>query len=186
MFHLECLLEPWKPIDRMFIELLLTFLIPLKSGRFRVLWHASRHPNNKYHCFSWSCSKFQCLHVSHRTVCSCYVMNVGIFQCKFDPFDLTEHFSLKVAPQHETKTEQQHLLSQNEIYSCNKTRLHRRTAISQKTLSGALSQQELCTDWLVCIACCFFWHLIGLDNLFFSNWTVCLFSKEIPLWNYTN
>ena len=82
----------------MFIELLLTFHISLKSGRFRVLWHASGHPNNKYHCFSWSCSKFQCLHVSHRTVCSCYVMNAGIVQCKFHQFDQTDHFSFKIAP----------------------------------------------------------------------------------------
>ena len=25
--------------------------------------------------------------------------------------------------------------------------------------------QELCADWLVCIAYCIFWHLIGSDNL---------------------
>ena len=92
----------WKNLslhfDRIFIKPLLTFHISLKSGRFRVLWHASRHPNNKYHCFSWSCSKFQCLNISHRTVCSCYVMKVGNFQCKFHQFDLTEHFPLWQPP----------------------------------------------------------------------------------------
>ena len=97
----------WKNLslhfDRIFIKPLLTFHISLKSGRFRVLWHASRHPNNKYHCFSWSCSKFQCLHISHRTVCCCYVMKVGNFQCKFHQFDLTEHFSFMIAPNKKPK-----------------------------------------------------------------------------------
>ena len=86
----------------MFIELLLTFHTSLKSARFRVLWHASRHPNNKYHCFCWSCSKFQCLYISHRTGCSCYAMDEGIVKCKFHQFDQTEHFSFKIVPNKKT------------------------------------------------------------------------------------
>ena len=89
----------WSDVYRTFIN----FPHILKSGRFRVLWHASRHPNNKYHCFCWSCSKFHCLHVSHRTVCSYYTMNAGIVQCKFYQFDLTEHFSFKIAPNKKPK-----------------------------------------------------------------------------------
>ena len=91
----------WSDVYRTFINF--PYIFNLKSGRFRVLWHASRHPNNKYHCFSCSCSKFQCLHISYRTVCSCYVMKAGIFQRKFHQFDLTEHFSLKIAPNKKPK-----------------------------------------------------------------------------------
>ena len=35
---------------------------------------------------------------------------------------------------------------------------------ANETFFGALSH-ELGADWLVCIACCIFWHLIGLDQL---------------------
>ena len=58
---------------------------------------------SKQHCFSWSCSKFQCLRISHRTVCSCYVMKVGNFQCKCHQLDLTEHFSFMIAPNKKPK-----------------------------------------------------------------------------------
>ena len=35
---------------------------------------------------------------------------------------------------------------------------------ANETFFGALSQ-GLCADWLVCIAYCIFWHLIGSDQL---------------------
>ena len=38
------------------------------------------------------------------------------------------------------------------------------TVAATKTFFGMLSQ-ELCIDWLVCIAYCFFWYLIGSDQL---------------------
>ena len=46
----------------------------------------------------------------------------------------------------------------------------------------------LCVDWLVSIAYCIFWDLIGFDKLcyFFLNWTVCLFLEENPIRNYPN
>ena len=42
--------------------------------------------------------------------------------------------------------------------------VRRRTAVSQRNFVCTLSQ-GLCTDWLVCIAYCIFWHLIGSDQL---------------------
>ena len=44
--------------------------------------------------------------------------------------------------------------------------VRRRTAPPSvnETFFGALSQ-GLCGDWLDCIACCIFWHLIGSDQL---------------------
>ena len=42
--------------------------------------------------------------------------------------------------------------------------VRRRTAVSQRNFVCTLSQ-GLCTDWLVCIAYCIFWDLIGSDQL---------------------
>ena len=43
-------------------------------------------------------------------------------------------------------------------------KLRRRTASAKENLFGALSQ-GLCADWLVCIAFCIYWHLIGSYQL---------------------
>lgn len=78
------------------------------------------------------------------------------------------------------------------------------TTISQLDFFGMLSQ-GLCADWLVCIAYCIFWNLIGSDQLSFflrkqeslpiiskgksdlklSNWTVCWqYQLNHRLYNY--
>ena len=55
-----------------------------------------------------------------------------------------------------------------------------RTAVSQWNFFGSLLQ-GLFTDWLVCIACFIFWHLIGSDQLSYFSWIgqFAFFNKKV-------
>ena len=73
-------------------------------------------------------------------------------------------------PRQEAKTKQQQL-KQNDIHSNKKPRVFaNKLQSANKTLFGTLSQ-GLGADWLVCIAHCIFWHLIGSDQLSYFSYT---------------
>ena len=66
----------------------------------------------------------------------------------------------------QTRSQNKTAAKQNDIHSNKKPRVFAVTNRRQPTklFFGALSQ-GLRADWLVCIAYCIFWHLIGSDQL---------------------
>jgi len=71
-------------------------------------------------------------------------------------------FSLEMA---QTRSQNKTAAKQNDNHSNKKPRvLGDELPSANETLFCMLSQ-GLCTDWLVCIAYCIFWHLVGSDQL---------------------
>ena len=65
----------------------------------------------------------------------------------------------------QTRSQNKTAAKQNDIHSNKRPRVFAdETPSANKTFFCALSQ-GLCADWLVCIAYCIFWHLIGSDQL---------------------
>ena len=65
----------------------------------------------------------------------------------------------------QTRSQNETAAKQNDIHNNKKPRVFSDEPPSANdTFFGALSQ-GLCADWLVCIAFCIFWHLIGSDQL---------------------
>ena len=65
----------------------------------------------------------------------------------------------------QTRSQNKTAAKQNDIHSNKRPRgFADETPSANKTFFCALSQ-GLCADWLVCIAYCIFWHLIGSDQL---------------------
>ena len=122
--------------------------------------------------YSYSCTEFQCLHI-FKNLC------VDCFQCKL----LSVSFKW---PRQEAKTKQQ----QNKTTftaTLEAKSVRRQTAVSQRNFFWRVVTWTL--RWLVRLHCllyflAFAWLRIAV--LFFLNWTVCLFVKESPIWNYPN
>ena len=81
-----------------------------------------------------------------RTVCTCYATTEGVFQYKFHQFDQTS--SLLDSPDKKPKPNNSICYHKTDIHRYNKLRL-----ANERDFSGAVSE-ELCADWLVCIAHC--------------------------------
>ena len=119
--------------------------------------------------FSYSCPKFQCLYIFKNLCIDCFKLNFHQFGHTF-PFNW---------PRQEAKTKQQ----QNKM-TFTATRSQECLPMNHlqptKLFLACCHWDFALINWLVCIAYCIFWHFIGSHQLFFLNWTVCLFVKESP------
>ena len=122
--------------------------------------------------YSYSCTEFQCLHI-FKNLC------VDCFQCKL----LSVSFKW---PRQEAKTKQQ----QNKTTftaTLEAKSVRRQTAVSQRNFFWRVVTWTL--RWLVRLHCLLYFlafALLRIAVLFFLNWTVSLFVKESPIWNYPN
>ena len=98
---------------------------------------------------------------------------------------LVIHFPFKW-PRQEAKTKQQ----QNKTTftaTLEAKSVRRQTAVSQRNFFWRVVTWTL--RWLVRLHCLLYFlafALLRIAVLFFLNWTVCLFVKESPIWNYPN
>ena len=107
--------------------------------------------------FSYSCPKFQYPGYIFKNLCGdCFLYKLVKLSSVWSYIFLLNSPDKK-PKQNSSKTKQHS--QQQEAKS-----VRQRTGVSQQNFVGALSL-ELCADWLVCIACCIFWHLIGSDQL---------------------
>ena len=98
---------------------------------------------------------------------------------------ITSNDFRRLCPENSSKTKQHSQQQQTKSF-------RQRTSVSQQNFVGALSQ-GLCADWLVCIAYCISWHLIGSDQLsYLHSLPVCKgkpylkLSKLILNWTVRN
>ena len=76
---------------------------------------------------------------------------------------------------------------ENDIHNNKKPRVFAETAVSQRNFFWHVVTGTL--HWLASLHCLL--YFLAFDwlrsaVLFFLNWTVCLFVKESPIWNYPN
>ena len=107
--------------------------------------------------------KYQCFLILVQSFSACTFSRIYaliVWDTKFHQFGHT--FSFWMA---QTTSQNKTAAKQNDIYTNKKPRVFADEPPSaNKTFFGALSQ-GLCVDWLVSIAYCIFWHLIGSDQL---------------------
>ena len=104
---------------------------------------------------SYSCPKFQCFYIFKN-------LSVDYFRYKLLSVWSYLYYPFKW-PRQEAKAKQQQnktKFTATRGQECSPTNRRQPT----KLFFCALSQ-GLCADWLVCIAYCIFWHLIGSDQL---------------------
>ena len=118
-------------------------------------------------CFVMPTSKhnYQCFLILVQSFsASTFSRIVDCFQYKLS--SVWSYIFLFKWPRQKAKTKQQ---QHKTTYTTTRSRVFGDEPPSAKeTFFGALSQ-GLCADWLVCIACCIFWHLIGSDQLSFFS-----------------
>ena len=122
--------------------------------------YLKRFPLTLSFCIVMPTSKlnYQCFLILVQSFRACtFSRIVDCFQCKL--WSVWSYIFLLNGPDKEPK--------QNNIHSNKKPGVFANEPPSaNETFFGALSQGR-CTDWLVCIAYCLFWHLIGSDGLSF-------------------
>lgn len=108
----------------------------------------SKQPKITIQCFLVLLQSFSHLTACtfSRTVWNWYATNVGIFQYKFHQFDQAS--SLLDSPDKKPKPNNSICYHKTYIHGYNKLRL-----TNERDFYGAVSE-ELCADWLVCIAYC--------------------------------
>ena len=155
--------------NRLFIHYLKRFLQTL-SVCFLML--TSKHNYISVFCDCYP--KFQCFYVHFQESLFVSITNFHQFGHTFSFLNGPE----KKPKQNSTKTKRHSQLKEEK--ECSPTS-------AKETFFGALSQ-GLCADWLVCIAFCIFWHLIGSDQLsYFSEiGQFAYLIKESPIWNSSN
>ena len=127
--------------------------------------------------FSYSCPKFLCLYIFKNLCIDCF---------QFKLSSVWSYIFLLNGPdkkpkQNSSKTKRHSQQQQQQAKSV------RRTAVSQRNFFWRVVTGTL--RWLASLHCllyflAFDWLRPGV--LFFLNWTVCLFVKGSPIWNYPN
>ena len=143
---------------------------------FVFLMSTSKH---KYRCFLSLVQSFSACTFSLKNLC------VDCFQYK--PFHQFGHTFPFKWPRQEAKTKQQQNKRHSRQQQQQAKSVRRRTAISQRKFFGRVVTGTL--RWLARLH--YLLYFLAFDwlrsaVLFFLNWTVCLFVKESPIWNYSN
>ena len=130
--------------------------------------------------------KYQCFLILVQSFSACtFSIIYALIVCNINFHQFRHTFFFWMS---QTRSQNETAAKQNDIHNNKKPRVFSDEPPSANdTFFGALSQ-GLCADWLVCSAYCFFLAFDWLKPavLFFLNWTVCLFVKESPIWNYPN
>ena len=132
---------------------------------------ASKH---RYQCFLILVQKFQCLYIFKNLCVDCFQYKLSSVWSYIFPLNGPD----KKPKQNSSKTKRRS--PQKDAKS-----VHRRTAVSQRNFFWRVVTGTL--RWLARLHCllyflAFYWLRPAV--LFFLNWTVCLFIKESPIWNY--
>ena len=108
--------------------------------------------------------KYQCFLILVKSFTACTFSRIYALTVSNTNFHQFGHkFSAFKCPRQEAKTKT--AAKQNYIHNKKKPRVFADEPPSaNETFFGALSK-GFCADWLVCIAYCIFWHLIGSDQL---------------------
>ena len=128
---------------------------------------------------SYSCPKFQCLYIFKNLCVDCFrykLSSVWPYIFLLHPVNVPG----KKPKQNSSKTKRHS--QQQEAKS-----VRRRTAVSKRNFFWRVVTGTL--RWLASLHCLL--YFLAFDwlrpaVLFFLNWTVCLFVKESPIWNYPN
>ena len=115
---------------------------------------------------AYSCPKFQCLYILKNLCVDCFRYKLSVW---------SYIFRLN-GP--DKKPKQNSSKKKNDVHSNKTPRVFAEEQPSaNKTFFGAFSQ-GLCADWLVYIAYCIFWHLIGSDQLSYF-FIICIKRKAL-------
>ena len=153
-----------------------------RNWRYKCLFGMPTCKNNYYYGFLILVQSFSACAFS-RTVAA----NAGLFLIK--PFiGLVIHFPcIKIAQTGNQNKTAAFAVIKWHLQQQEGKSVRRRARRQLTRLFGALSQGASC--WLAGLYCLL--HFLAFDwlrpaVLFFSNWTVCFFVKESPIWNYPN
>ena len=126
--------------------------------------------------FSYSCPKFQCLYIFKNLCIDCF---------RYKLSSVWSYIFLLNGPDKKLKQNSSKTKRHSQQQEAKSVR--RRTAVSQGNFFGRVVTGTW--RWLARLHCLLYFLTFDWLRpavLFFLNWTVCLFVKEIANWNYPN
>jgi len=127
--------------------------------------------------------KYQCflMLVQNFSACTPRIYSLIVSDTNFHQFGHTFSFEMaQTRSQNKTAAKRNNIQQQQEAKS-----VRRQTAVSQRNLFWRVVTGTL--HWLASLHCLLYFLAFDWRRpavLFFLNWTVCLFVKESPIWNY--